>query len=140
MLSFAHPLSLSTPSLSSPHRHCYVTALVQKQAEVSHELDKGGGELGGVMKQLAARNIGNRSATWERAYDLLLKVKEAKVVEAMMKALRAELSKEVEKSKLLSRKRVRVQGLARPLPKVEEKEGGKASLWSRAWGWMRAGG
>jgi hypothetical protein len=116
-----------------------VTALVQKQAEVSLELAKAGGELSGELKQLAARNIGNRSATWEKAYDLLIKVNEAKVMESIMKALRAELAKEVEKSKLLSRKRVRVQGLASPPQKVEEEKGGRPSWWGKAWGWMRGG-
>jgi hypothetical protein len=113
---------------------------VQKQSEISFELAKGGGELSGQLKLLAARNIGNRSATWEKAYDLLIKVKEAKVVEALMKALRAELAKEVEKSRLLSRKRVRVEGLGLTrLQRVKEEKGGSSSLWSKAWSWMRGG-
>lgn len=120
--------------------------MVQKQAEISHELAKAGGELSGELKQLAARNIGNRFGMWEKAYDLLIKVKEAKVVESMMQALRAELAKEVEKSRLLSRKRVRVggQGLARPPCQVqrveEERCGEQASVWKMAWGWIRGRG
>ena len=119
--------------------------MVQKQAEISQQLEEAGGELSAELKQLAARNIGNRSATWDKAYDLLVKVKEAKVVQAIMVALRGELAKEVERSKLLSKKRARAGGLglARPCPiiqRVEEEKGKGASLWNNAWGWLRARG
>ncbi len=121
---------------------------MQKEAQVSQELAKEGGELGESLKQLAARNIGNRSNTWFKAYDLLIKVKEAHLVESIMRALKGELAKEVEKSKLLTKKRVRVGGqdLARPCPPAQrveeekEEDGGGVSWWSKAWAWLPWGG
>ena len=113
---------------------------MQKQAEVSEELAKVGGELNSTLKQLAARNIGNRSATWDKAYDQLIKVNEASLIGAIMRALKVEVAKEVEKSKLLTRKRVRggVQGLG--LARVEEKKEGGPSMWMEAWSWLPWGG
>jgi hypothetical protein len=54
-----------------------------------------------MLQRVAARNIGNRPDTWADAYDLLMRVNERKLVEAIMQALKLKLRELVEESRLL---------------------------------------
>lgn len=115
----SHPFQPGPFNPSDSRRH-FVTALVEHQGYVSDALGSKGGSdpqfqsLSDLFKRIAARNIGNRPETWQDAYDLLVRINERKLVEAIMQALKAKLSTVVQASKLLSKKRRRQQPQQHP--------------------------
>jgi hypothetical protein len=127
------------PFMPSDNRRNFVTSMVEFERHISMAIGNEK-ELTGFLRGIAAQHIGNKAAMWEKAYDMLLKLREEQVIETIMVVIKEELKKKVKESKVMSLKRRRVETAylapsPSPIKEQEEKAlpsgPGKKTSWER---------
>jgi hypothetical protein len=110
---------------SADCRRLFVTSLVLHHYAIMMGV-QGQAALSSELKRLAARQIGNTPEMWTSAYDMLLKVTEAQVVESIMANLKKACMDEVAKADMLKsrhgkrRTALEIEASKRPKPGPEE--------------------
>lgn len=80
-----HPFQ---PGPYSPgdNRRLFITSFVENQVVIMRKMEQTGADMA-QLRKICARQVGNSPKTWHRAYDLLIKIREQAVTQAMMHAL-----------------------------------------------------